>query len=232
MCSGIFRIILFILLFGFSPVVAQVELLPKLQYPPKYSLLLKTNPLPILWGPIPGIIPLTSEYRLVNEFVVAPHQSSVIGFSFLGKSPLIPLLDPTSGSLFRNIMVRGFRFQMGHRFYLNNINNTLGLPYSDYAPEGLYVGPFFSYSEARLTTKLANTFNIYRRITHFNANAVAGYQLIFDGFVFDVFLGMGYKENRWYDHFPPTVNPISSPMTGAYNSNLKFVFGFNFGIAF
>jgi hypothetical protein len=232
MCSGKFKFFIFIFFFSVFQISAQVKLLPKLQYPPKYSLLLKTNPLPILWGPVPGVVPLTAEYRLINEFVVAPHQSSIIGFSFLGKSPLLSIFDPFLGGRSREIMVRGFRFQMAHRFYLNKFSNSLGLGYSDYAPEGLYFGPLFSYSEVRVSTKYANIFDIYRRITHFNANMVTGYQLIWDGFVFDIFTGLGYKENRWYEHFPPTVRPIYPQIGGAYNSNLKFIFGFNFGIAF
>jgi hypothetical protein len=203
-------------------------------FPQLYSNILKTNPLPILWGPIP----FTSEFRFVNEIVVAPQQSSQIGISYLGKSPLLKmfedLLNPGGGAQ-PDILIRGFRFQFTHKIYLNKILNF----YEDdenilYAPEGFFVGPMFSYSTARFTNQYLNQHNIYSRTTHWNLNFIVGYQHILPGGVtMEAFTGVGYKENRRFEHIPPQNLRIDTDdLGGHYNSNMKIILGFNFGIAF
>ena len=51
-----------------------------------HHITIKTNPLTVLWG----CIPFTSEFKLISEFTILPHQSIQIGFSYLGKGwPLL-----------------------------------------------------------------------------------------------------------------------------------------------
>ncbi|HET6245120.1 MAG: hypothetical protein H0V01_14130 [Bacteroidetes bacterium] len=220
--ANCFIYIFCILLFPVIGIKAQ-ETIKRPVNPQPFSVVFKTNPLPILWGPVY----FTSEYRIVNEFVVGPNQSSQIGISFLGKSPIFTLIDNAmsqNGTL--KIMVRGIRVQLSHRFYLNRKDT--------YAPEGFYLGPLFSYSTARFTNKHLNIYNVYIRSTHINLNMIGGYQLILPGdFVIDMFSGFGYKENTWEEHTPPTITPINTDDFGpSYNSNFKIILGFNIGKAF
>ena len=222
--------ILYTLFFGcflFSVAMAQEQkIIEKPLSPQPYTLVLKTNPLPVIWGPVW----FTSEYRFVNEFVVAPNQSSQIGISFLGKSPIFSWFDNTFNQSNRlKVLVRGFRFQLSHKFYLNELLNT-GL----YAPQNFYIGPLFSYSTARYTNKYLNLYDIYVRSTHINLNFIAGYQWISSkSYAIDMFAGMGYKKNTWIEHSPPTFTPMNTDDFGPfYNSNLKLIFGFNVGKAF
>lgn len=213
--------------FSFAVFAQDKQAIERPVNPQPYSLVLKTNPLPILWGPVF----FTSEYRFINEFVVAPNQSSQIGISFLGKSPIFSLFDNAFNQNNQlKVMVRGFRFQLSHRFYLNR---AIGIS-NDYAPEGFYIGPLFSYSTARYTNRYLNLYDIYVRSTHVNLNLIGGYQLFLpDDFVIDVFAGMGYKENTWVENTPPTFTPINTEDFGPfYNSNLKIILGFNIGKAF
>ncbi|MGB3947083.1 MAG: hypothetical protein WBM13_03805 [Bacteroidia bacterium] len=55
-------------------------------------ILLKTNPLTPLWGPIP----YTGEYRLHAEITNTPKQSTILGISYLGKSLMWGLIEKSA----------------------------------------------------------------------------------------------------------------------------------------
>ena len=156
--------------------------------PQAVNTIIKTNPLTILWGSIP----LTAEYRVMVEQTSSKNQSDQIGISYLGKSPVLKLFeDSTEDS--NLLIVRGFRFQASHKFYINKLGDLLGLPFSEYAPHGLYISPHLSYSTAKFSTKFLNSRDVFIRITHFNVNFLVGYQLIHDFWALDFFVGLGYK---------------------------------------
>jgi hypothetical protein len=198
--------------------------------PQKYYSVVKTNPAVILWGPIF----FTSEFRLLNEFSVAPQQGTQIGISYLGKSPLWNFFNQLGNQPSNNnFIVRGFRFQVTHRFYLNKIMYDHGLSPKRYAPEGFYVGPLFSYSTAKFTTKYLNQIGVYQRGIQMNLNMVAGFQtIVYNRLTFDMFAGLGYKENSWYITNRTSTTPIRMDINGAYYSNLKLILGTNIGFAF
>jgi hypothetical protein len=225
------RIFVFLVLWLIIPVkgiYAQIREVNKVEFPQDYSWVLKTNPLAMLQGPIP----LTNEFRLVSEIVVAPTQSSEIGISLLGKSVFYSLFDTVTGP--PKIIVSGFRFQISHRFYFNQPLRALQIYVPEYAPQGLYIGPLFSYSTARFTDSFNSRFDRYYRITHTNLNLIFGYQHITpSNITFDFFTGFGYKENNWIFHSPSAITNVSmDDMWPYYRSNLKLIFGWNVGYAF
>lgn len=189
--------------------------------PQPVSYIIKTNPLPVFWGPIP----FTSELRVLQEIPVALFQSSQVGFSYIGKSLFLTMAE---NSIRQNneprIKVTGFRIQYAHRFYYRRNN---------YAPEGAYIGPLVSYSAARFGTRYSRQFDHYVQASHFNANMMLGYQAVGDGgFSVDAFIGVGYKKNTWEYHQSNRSVPISFDEIPYYSSNFKFSLGFNLGMAF
>ncbi len=209
---------------------AQYKELPKVEFPQEFSMVLKTNPLTILQGPII----LTNEYRLASEIVVGPSQSSEIAISILGKSPFYGAFDTVSSAGTPKIIINGFRFQISHRFYINNALRLLHIDAPEFAPEGFYLGPLFSYSTARISDRFNNRFDRYFRITHTNINLIFGHQWITSSNItFDVFTGFGYKENIWIEHSPRSITNISlDDFSPYYRSNLKLILGWNVGYAF
>lgn len=199
--------------------------------PQRVNTVIKTNPLPILWGPVP----LTAEFRIVREITVATNQSMELGFSYLGKSPLFSILE---NGLNQNNQVKmyvsGFRLQMAHKFYINEVLEKMEMSDFDYAPVGFYIAPHISYSSAKFTYKSLNRYDVYIRGTHFNINLLGGYQtLIDDQLAIDFFAGMGYKKNTWTEHSPPNnIVPVDMGLGSFYNSNVKLILGFNAGITF
>jgi hypothetical protein len=67
-----------------------------------------------------------------------------------------------------------------------------------------------------------------------NANIFIGYQtLIYNQFPFDVFFGLGIKENMWTENYrnPNQHRVVDMGRMGKYyNSNFKISLGFNIGI--
>lgn len=233
MIKKIKYLLLIVACIGCGDVFAQTDTVPKIQNPQRVMTLLKTNPLPILWGPIP----LTAEYRFIVEEVIATNQSLQVGFSFLGKSPLLALVEDSSfngGAPVIKIKVKGFRFQAGWRYYLTNLTEMFGFSSGTvYAPEGFYIMPHFSYSSARFTPRIVNP--IHLRISHLNANMLLGTQLFLgDNIAMDIFAGLGYKKNKWVEYYSPTRQRVIIPtdLGGFYNGPVKLTLGFNFGIAF
>lgn len=206
--------------------VVNVDSLKK--YPPQpITNVVKFNPLPILWGPIP----LTAEYRILREIPIGMQQSVQIGVSYLGKNPFVAISEATSGGglSYNNpvtrITTRGFRLQLSHRFYFSD----------NITPKGAYFGPHVSYSQAYFSDKYLTNYQIHIRATHFNVNMLLGYQIIvWDKFSIDFFTGLGYKKNLWQENSAAngvyqTINMDDIPL---YSLPVKFTLGVNFGIAF
>lgn len=182
--------------------------------------ILKTNPLAIIWGPIP----FTAEYRLVIESFTAPNQSIQLGASYLGKSIILTLLEDNNTNMFDlDLIVKGFRFQCAYKYYFYQKNETFGF----------YVSPFFSYSMAKFTNRYYNTYDEHVKATYINYNIIAGYQAgIMNIFILDIFAGFGYRDNYWIENFNQTVSSIDDSDLYFYDMHLKLILGFNAGISF
>lgn len=201
----------------------------KTRHSPAALTVYKTNPFSVLWGPIP----FTAEYKIIRETAIAPHSSFLVGISFLGKSLLLSQAEKSSaGSSLNNsqgqqkLKIRGWRFQLAYRYYLGKRN----------APRGFYCGPQVSYSSATIADKSQSPYNTYLSVTHFNVNALVGYQVIIrDKVAFDFFFGLGYKKNTWIEHYSASRSYIIhdfDDITPLYKLPVKITFGINFGLAF
>ncbi len=228
----------FFLILCYSSVYAQTDSQQKAQkdslksllktrHSPKALTVYKTNPFSIMWGPIP----YTAEYKLIRETAFSAHSSFVVGISFLGKSPLLSQAEKSNaGSSLNNsqgntkLKVRGWRFQMAYRYYLGKRK----------APRGFWCGPQVSWANVLISDKSSTAANDYLEATHFNVNALAGYQIIIrDKWAFDFFFGLGYKKNTWLEHYAGKVTVIRDfndiPL---YGSPVKVTMGTSFGMAF
>ncbi|MCF8298519.1 MAG: hypothetical protein K9J13_13310 [Saprospiraceae bacterium] len=188
-----------------------------------YGDIIKTNPLPIIWG----VIPFTSEYKLIYEMVTQPKQSISLGASYLGKTILWDLFQDTTQTVYGQpeIKISGYRVQGMYKFYFTN----------KYAPRGLFIGPHISYSSAKYTYQQTQINYNYLKISHFNVNCLIGYQdVIFDLISIELFVGAGYKNNIWEEHKTKTNFRVikDNDMSNFYNSHQKFMAGFNIGVAF
>ncbi len=161
--------------------------------PHKYKTVFKTNPLSM----IAGVIPFTSEYRLLGEYAVNKNQAAQLGFSYLGKSPILSAIE-SSGPAVNNVLnqklkVRGYRIQASYKFYLTQLSN--GYNKSEFlAPQGLYFAPLVSYSSAKMYMRYFQVNDIWIRATHFNANLLIGGQAFLGNLALDVFFGFGLQE--------------------------------------
>jgi hypothetical protein len=185
------------------------------------SQLIKINPLPILWGPIM----YTSEYRFNTEIITSHTQSMEIGFSYLGKNIFLAMVEDSMNNNQGKYKIDGYRFQFEYRFF--------PVPFTS-SPDGFYIAPHLSYSDAFLTLHQLILQREYVEIAHFNINLKLGYELIIDdNKTFDFFFGMGYKKNRWWEINGDKRTPIDiSDMGYFYKMPLKISLGFNFGFAF
>ena len=193
--------------------------------------ILKSNPLPMLWGPII----LTNEYRLIYEIPVAPRQAIMMGVSYLGKGPLFQAiwesnLDSVPKQyqakwiqLGKDARMNGIRVQGMYRFYLTK---------KHLAPRGIYIGPQASYSTVKITW--ASHPDFYFKFNNFNVNFFAGAQgILWDVLAVDVFTGIGYKSNT-YEAPDANGKILTGNATGitGHVENLKLSLGVNFGYAF
>ena len=182
---------------------------------------IKTNPLAALGGPFwVTIIPVTGEYKLLFEAKTLPKQSVTLGASYLGPSLLLNLDELTNeGEDVSGINTAGFRGQLFYKFFLSRDTE---------APEGLYVGPHFSYASATITSKDNSDDKV--DMMKMNINGIIGYQLISSGgFALDIFTGLGVKSRKWTfsgeseDIFDVSINNKASA---------SVAFGLSFGYAF
>jgi len=222
------HLILFLIVLVFQNTIlfSQIKNEKSKQYKLKNNFIIKTNPLTM----IGGSIPLTSEFRIVFESAISRNQSLQIGASYLGKSPILYYYEKNDSSYIKNnikFVVYGFRIQLSYKFY---ITNKL---FNCYAPKGLYVSPLFSYSSANFTDKYNKTFNNYINATYINYNLIFGYQnTIKDKFVYDLFAGGGYRQNKWYRHVSQSYKSLDDDGLYLLNRNLNIILGFNIGWMF
>ena len=187
-------------------------------------LLLKSNPLAVLWGPIP----FTGEYRLLTEITSGRTRSVQFGVSYLGKSLIWKVAETsTKTPPYYQLKVNGWRVQVAYRFYLISRRR--------YAPFGFYVSPMVSYSNAQISVGLERYYRqVYFDFRHFNSNLVIGVQMGRNtDITMDIFAGFGYKKNKVYYHVDNTrIIPYDTRGFGDfYNNPYKFIFGINFGYA-
>lgn len=203
--------------------------------------IIKFNPLPILWGPIP----FTAEYRILREIPIGEDQSIQVGISYLGKSPFVSIAENSynsgagpngtgpgntnpNGTISLNapelkLTISGYRLQLSHRIFLGD----------DLTPKGPYVGPHISYSEAFISDKYISRYQQYIRVSHFNVNYLIGYQsVLWDKVALDVFTGLGFKKNKWEENSSGLYRPMNTDDIPLYDFPIKFTLGFNVGIAF
>jgi len=182
---------------------------------------IKTNPLAALGGPFwVAFIPITGEYKLLFEAKTLPKQSVTLGASYIGPSLLLNLDELTSeGEDVSGISTAGFRGQLIYKFFLSRDTE---------APEGLYVGPHFSYASATITSKDNSDDKV--DMMKMNLNGIIGYQLISSGgFALDIFTGLGVKSRKW-----TTSGDSEDIFDLSYNdkASASVAFGFSFGYAF
>lgn len=210
------RILLMIIIamLGVSSIMAQTE-------NDSYRFVIKTNPLAALGGPFwVTIIPVTGEYKVLFEARTMPKQSITLGTSYLGPSLLLNLDELTNeGEQVSGVKTSGFRGQLIYKFFLSRDTE---------APEGLYVGPHFSYASASIASKdnTANRVNMMKM----NFNGLIGYQLISSGgFALDIFTGLGVKSSKWT---PEGDSEEVFDITFQDKASASVAFGFSFGYAF
>ena len=213
----------FVWVFLFSAkIFAQDSLVLKFNYPQKIHAIIKFNPFPILWGPLL----YTGEYRLISEFTASKRQSTQVGVGYLGKSLIYKLFEDSLGIFgSQKTIIRGFRAQASHRFFLSR---------KRYSPQGFYISPHVSYAYAKLTTPYFLANNIYIGESNFNMNLLVGVQLFIARTVsIDFFGGFGYKNLKFWEQYQNKPRVYFDPFDGQpslYNSHLKFNLGLNFGI--
>ena len=197
-----------------------------------YHVVLKTNPLNMLVG----CIPFTSEYKVQNEYTILPHQSVQFGISYLGKGLLLKMAENAANRRPKNkseinYYAKGFNIQYAHRFYLNNKKNESS---NQYAPFGFYCGPMISFARAKIGIKNNTLSNNYIMASNIQICWMGGYQnSLSDRFIFDVYLGMGYKNNQLTEYNSRRGRktlPIKD--VPFYGNNFKLILGVSLGFAF
>jgi len=181
----------------------------------------KTNPLAALGGPFWLIVvPLTGEYKVLFEAKTLPKQSVTLGASYLGPSLLLNLdkLSENEEADISGVNTSGFRGQLIYKFFISRDTE---------APEGLYVGPHFSYASASITSK-DNTSDKVEGVK-MNFNGIIGYQLITSGgFALDIYTGLGLRNLKWT--FSGEGDVIFDQLEDKGSATVAF--GFSFGYAF
>ncbi|MFP4489182.1 MAG: hypothetical protein ACLFN1_07745 [Bacteroidales bacterium] len=207
-------LMIIIAMLGASAIMAQTE-------DDSYRFAIRTNPLAALGGPFwVTVIPVTGEYKLLFEAQTMPKQSITLGASYLGPSLLLNLDELTNeGEEVSGVKTSGFRGQLIYKFFLSRDIE---------APEGLYVGPHFSYASASIASK-DNTDNKIN-MTKMNINGIIGYQLISSGgFALDIFTGLGVKSSKWT---PEGNSEEVFDVPFQDKASASVAFGFSFGYAF
>jgi hypothetical protein len=190
----------------------------------RYNTVVKTNPFVLLWGSML----FTSEFRYMKEVATAPKQSLQFSFSYLGKSPLVDtIIANTGGPYYPVVWIKGFRMQFMYKMYFSRAND---------APLGWYTGPYYSYATAKYSMRNLQLKGTYIQGTQWHTSWVIGRQkLLGDHLAYDVFLGLGYKQNTWERHTLKGISNLDiSQFTDGwyYNSNFKVCAGLNLGYIF
>ncbi|HEY0031580.1 MAG TPA: hypothetical protein VGC65_12520 [Bacteroidia bacterium] len=193
---------------------------------PLQPLVLKTSPTGFMWG---GAFPFTSEYRFTAEITSGRTQSEQVSISVLSKNVFWKLIETaTKVSAGDQLKVSGWRVQYMHKIYLVNRRH--------HAPYGFYVGPHFSYTNAKVAVGLSRYYHqVYFDLRHFNANLVIGVQAGKLGrLTLDICGGLGYKTNKVYYHASSVrIIPYDTEEFGEfYNNNLHLMFDLSLGYSF
>lgn len=175
-----------------------------------------------------GIMPFTCEFRYIKEVTTAPRQSLLYGFSYMGKNPIADSLAARGRSPYSPVVwIRGFRLQFMYRIYFSKNSK---------APIGWYTGPYYSYSTAKYSMRNLQMKGIYLQGTQWHVSWVIGRQKLWGKHLcYDIYTGIGYKENTWEYH---ALNKIQNIDIGRfiknkyYQSNFKICVGFNIGYIF
>lgn len=197
---------------------------------PRPISLLKTNPFPVLSGPIL----LTSEYRLLYETPITHDQSITAGMSYLNKNLIITIFSPIDSAfnqIWKSLIIRGFRGQLIYKYFLYNSE----VPKKKYGPLGVYIGSSLSYSSVKISEEFANRrYNYYMKISYFNINALFGFQyILFRNISIDLFAGLGYKNNIVIENFTNQSQIITNPLNAIPElKHIKATLGFNLGYGF
>ncbi len=210
---------IFILIISTLPLWGQFNKLPPKEIDVSQSgSLIKTNPLAVLWGPIP----YTAEYRLVYETLVLPKQSLLVGASYLGKSMLLTLLEMSdSTSQYQSkILVTGFRLQFDYRFYFKNKQQR---------PWGFYIAPHFSFSKAKLYTDFYGKQNYYNEFRYLDYGIIVGNQKVVGNSAADFWIGLGTK--RHWVYWVESNKIEKQDDFDIIIPYIKIYFGFNFGFS-
>jgi hypothetical protein len=208
-----------LLLFWHFSVLAQPEQLPETNLHEKTGAIIKTNPIAILWGPIP----YTAEFRLVYENLVVPRQSLLIGASFLGKSMVLTMQEMADTTLQyqAKTKVSGFRIQLEYRYYFK----------SKYDENwGYYIAPHFSFSKASFTDGYNGLIGYAWEFRYLDYGLIVGNQTVLSRRALDIWCGLGYKKHLAYWIEPTKTKPTDDFYD--FMPDIKIYFGFNFGIAY
>jgi len=193
---------------------------------------------PFAW--IHGQEAFTVESRIGYERVIGPRSSVAGSYCYFGSNPVFGFIGSVALSATlttvlnlygkpgkvgivwseTKIQTGGYRYQLQYKKYLSKKFS---------APEGLYLSPHFSYSEADYSIDFTN-FEVRSDLTikNRNYNLLCGYQaLLGKHFVVDVFTGLGYKQ-KTTEIFDMNGNKLDT----IEGSPLKLSSGFNIGWAF
>ncbi len=207
----------------------------KIISPQRPNYVFKSSPFPILWG----VIPFTAEFRWICEFTTTPKQSSQIGISYLGKSPVFSVVEAYARAQnpgFGKYIIKGIRLQGWYKFYYNG---------KKYSPNGAYLAPHISWAYARIAPEKYMKANRYLLARYLNIDLHCGYQFFVNKkYAVDMFVAYGYKNYAWYDHLttsqfkktgvlqtannPPQNNP--DDLFKNINRPTRFQIGINVGI--
>jgi hypothetical protein len=189
-----------------------------------YGTVIKTSPFVFGWG----ILPFTSEIRYVKEVVTAPRQSVLFGLSYLTRSPVVKVIIGQSQPPNPVVWIQGIRLQFMYRMYYKKGSK---------APFGWYTGPYYSYATAKYSMRNWQRKGVYIEGTQWHLSWVVGKQRrLGKNLCYDIYGGMGYKENTWDVHH--SISKISKlnlqvvTDNNFYTSHFKICFGFNLGWAF
>ncbi len=186
---------------------------------PNDYIMIKSNPLTVFWG----AVPFSSEYRVTFETNTGIAKYLNVGVAYLAKN--IILMDGyTSVQNASALRFNGYKVHFNYRWKISRNRNL---------PEGFYLGPHISYAYMKITNRHSQGQNDYAYMQHFHAALLLGWQSkIFDIFYFDMFAGLGYKNNTWGNHVQHSSQKILSiqGLNYVYENYGKLKAGFSIGV--
>jgi len=224
----------------------EVIVSPNLTFPSykkqtKNEIIIKTDPLDILIGPVPLV---SSAYGIYVELPLSSSTSIEPGIAYLNKHLFLSVfidMDTSFNQSQRNLLksfnYRGVKVALMYRHYINAFNDFLkGLLNIEGNMSGLYWGATISYTYFKVSPwdPFSASFN-YVLFEKFNTGIIMGIQLIFFSRVTaDFYLGAGYKENIIYVYQNGRqVRKITSSGQSPdfYFSHFKLYLNFKVGLA-